>query len=229
MIWSIKDSAHEVLPDELFVHHRTVRNIVAEFELQPSSRILISGDSPKELTDYLEFLGIDVILEKEASRDSLAQEQVISFSQFGKKMFNAVVVFIEAVSPRSLFSREALQSTATHLRSIHPLGHFVFAIGLKNRSFSSLGNEAHREECFVKHLSCFPGKISQGRPTSGFLSFSRLEIPEYMFLSLRVPHAEAYPRNWFEFVNPSLSIHPGACCEFSEEVAQPRRDWNQAA
>lgn len=229
MSWSQKQSALEVPSVELFDHRRTVQSIVAGFELKPSSRILVAGDPPQGISDYLEFLGIDVVPQSEVPEKSSTLGEIVPSPALDEKTFDAAIVFFDTSSSRSLFCPQALQSTASRLRLLRPEGHFAFALDFPNRTDKVRINRVHCEECFVKLLSCFPGKISHGRPKNGLLSLRKSESQRYSFLSLKVPDAATYPRSWYEFVKPALGIHPEECCEFARTVASHGQDWKRAA
>jgi len=123
-----------------------LRELLLAHQVGPGRRVLVVGDHPGGLVDYLRFLGIDA----ESAED-------------GRRV-DLVVILDAELYRGSLIAPGPLATTASLLAGLCPGGSLVFLDG----------HGKHSGTCYVRHLAVFPG-VFRSRNRRGW-SLATLQI-----------------------------------------------------
>lgn len=204
-------------------------------------RVLVAGDSGRELTTWLMTLGLEVVLFEETVCEPSTPPQ----SDPGFELVFAV----DPNSPQSnLLDSSSRARTARLLSQLRPSGrllvlslrearpsHSLSLVTDSNAASERPSPDGHDAACWVRHLACFPGKLQTMRVHS---SLPSRPIWSWMFgasvrsddhdqlsssiVSLRIPAEAVTAAAWQDHVRRGL-LTGSACCELAQQTASHQR------
>lgn len=208
---------------------RVLSRILIGHRLAFGARVLLVGSGTGELASFLE----DISFEVSGIDDSLGSVDEarrmfprIEFhaAQPAQEMplephsFDLVLVQECGSYARNLLGLSARTATANLLSCLKPCSHAVFV-----RPFGEdVAGEGvqHRQNCWTRHLACFPGDATIANYADPWLSRStwgwlrgRHARRGYYTVSWRSPQLLVSPQRWREFAKLGLLTGHGACCE----------------
>jgi SAM-dependent methyltransferase len=208
---------------------RVLSRILIGHRLAFGSRVLLVGWGTGELASFLE----DISFEVSGIDDSLGSVDEAR-EMFPRIEFHAAqpsesvplehhsydLVLVQECGSYTdnLLGLSARIATANLLACLKPGGHAVFV-----RPFgddSPLPMKHHQQNCWTRHLACFPGEAAISNYADPWLSRStwgwlrgRHARRGYYTVSWRAPQLLVSPDRWREFAKRGLMTGQGACCE----------------
>lgn len=217
---------------------RVLSRILIGHRLAFGSRVLLVGCGTGELASFL----ADISFEVSGIDDSLGSVEEAR-EMFPRVEFHAVrpaesvpldhhsydLVLVQECGSYAgnLLGLPARAATANLLACLKPCGHAVFVRPFGDDEVQS--EERHQQNCWTRHLACFPGEATITNSADPWLSRStwdwlrgRHARRGYYTVSWRAPQVLVSLDRWREFAKQGLMTGLGACCEAACETIERR-------
>ncbi len=216
---------------------RVLRHLISAHDIVVGSRVLTVGQGSASLGRYLEYLGFHTSCFDESAEatmqartrwpdmDHLYCGRADSELPFTPRQFDLVVLREVEAFAGSLFSAEAFRTTANLLETVRPGGHLC--IRARRDAVTGRIRTAHSNECYVQHLSRFPGPYRVHEFPDSLVHSDTVnwlvgwhETPGYLMLSLRVPDEPLDPTDWLMLATMATAASQKLCCEAAARPLQ---------
>lgn len=209
---------------------RVLRHLISAHNIVVGSRVLTVGQGSASLGRFFEYLGFrassfdespEATLQARTSwsdRDQFHCDRPDGELPFTPRQFDLVILREVQAFAGSLFSAEAFRTTANLLETVRPGGHLC--VLARRGSESGRPQAAHHTECYVQHLSRFPGPYTVNEFPDSLVHSDAVnwlvgwqESPGYLMLSLRVPDEPLDPTDWLMLATMATAASQRLCCE----------------